>query len=185
MSFRNRLSFPVLLAAALMLAAAPANAGSSHKHDRHESRHYSKDYGKHHGKHYDKHHRKHYRKHHGKHYSKHQRKHYGKHYSKHQRKHHKAKHYRKHDYKKHGKHYGHRGYYGHRPHVARHAYGYPVYDYGYDTGAYYCGPCNHYFDSYDRLSHHVHGHHGVAVLALPSVILQASIGGGIGWAFGY
>jgi hypothetical protein len=154
MSLRTRLSFPLLLAAALMLAAAPASANSWRKHDQHRSKHYSKHDGKHYGgshhgsKHYQKH-RKHYRKH---------RKHYDK------------------------KHHGHVGY---RPVVVRHAHGYPVYHYGHDSGAYYCGPCNHYFDSYGHLSHHVHGHHGVAVVTLPSVIFQASIGAGVGWAFGY
>jgi hypothetical protein len=145
----------VLLAAALMLAAAPVSANSWRKHDGNHSKHYSKQHdGQSHYK--AKHHRKHYKKHHGKHYSK----------------------------KHHRRHHGHGGY-GHGSYVTRHAYGYPVHHYGYDSGAYYCGPCRHYFDSYDHLSHHVHGHHGVAVLALPSVILQASIGGGIGWVFGY
>ena len=57
-----------------------------------------------------------------------------------------------------------------------------VYHHGY---SYYCSPCSHYFGSYDHLSHHVHHLHGIAVLELPSLIVEASIGGGVGWVFGY
>jgi len=70
------------------------------------------------------------------------------------------------------------------PHyVEHHSHAYPVYHYA-DPEAYYCGPCGHHFDSYEHLSYHVHEHHHIAVLALPTVIFQASIGGGVGWVFG-
>jgi hypothetical protein len=77
---------------------------------------------------------------------------------------------------------GHGGYYAPR-YVEYRAY--PVYHYAPAAPAYYCGPCGHHFDSYDHLSYHVHRHHHVAVLELPSVIFQASIGGGVGWVFGH
>ena len=126
MTLRTRRAFPLLFAAALLLAAAPASADSWRKHDKHHHKH--------------------------------------------------AKH--------HWKHHGGRGYgYGHGPRVVvQHAYGYPVYHYG-DAPSFYCGPCSHYFESYDHLSYHVHHHHHVAAIALPTVIFQASIGGG--WVFGH
>ena len=67
--------------------------------------------------------------------------------------------------------------------VERHVYAYPVYHHE-EGPAYYCGPCGHHFDSYDDLSYHVHRHHHIAVLELPSVIFEASIDGGVGWVFG-
>jgi hypothetical protein len=76
---------------------------------------------------------------------------------------------------------GHGVYYA-APRYVEHHYAYPVYHYA-PSPAYYCGPCGHYFGSYDLLSHHVHLHHHIAVLELPSVIFQASIGGGAGWVF--
>lgn len=165
MKLRTRLSIPVLLAAALMLAAAPAGANGWRKHDGHSSKHYGNHGGKHHGKHYGTYSGGHHYK------AKYHRKHHKHHYKKHYRKHHGHGH--------HGRSYGH----GH--YVDRHAYGYPVHHYGHGGSAYYCGPCSHYFDSYDHLSSHVHHHHGIAVLALPTVIFQASFGAGVGWVFGY
>jgi Ni/Co efflux regulator RcnB len=91
--------------------------------------------------------------------------HHERHYDRHEHRHHRGC---GHD------HYG----YGYAP---RHAgYAYPVYRHG----GYYCGPCSGHFSSYDHLAHHVHLHHHVAAIALPSVIFQASIGGGVGWVFG-
>jgi hypothetical protein len=99
---------------------------------------------------------------------------------KHHKRHHKhAKHHWKHDHRHH--HGGHGRYYAPRV-VVNHVHGYPVRHYGHGP-AYYCGPCSHYFDSYDHLSHHVHDHHHVAAIHLPAVIFQASIGGGVGWVF--
>ena len=93
---------------------------------------------------------------------------------------HHERHYDRHEHRHHrGCGHGHYGYgYGYAP---RHAdYAYPVYRHG----GYYCGPCSGHFSSYDHLAHHVHLHHHVAAIALPSVIFQASIGGGVGWVFG-
>jgi hypothetical protein len=73
--------------------------------------------------------------------------------------------------------YGHGGGHGHGYYPVRHYAPAPV--------PYYCDPCSDYFDSYDALSHHVHHHHHVAVLQLPFVIFQASIGGGVGFVFGH
>lgn len=104
------------------------------------------------------------------------------------RKHHKHHHkHAKHHWKHHGGHRhhdggGHGGYYA-PSYVVRHSYGYPVYHHA--PQSYYCGPCSHYFESYDHLSHHVHHHHHIAAIELPSVIFQASIGGGVGWVFGH
>ena len=96
------------------------------------------------------------------------------------------KHHRKHHHEHHRHHHGcGHGSYDAPSYVVRHSYGYPVYHHGYGPEAYYCGPCGNHFDSYDDLSYHVHDHHHVAVLELPSVIFQASIGGGIGWVFGH
>ena len=97
-----------------------------------------------------------------------------------------------HKWKHHNGHHGHRhdrgcrhgDYYAPR-YVEQHAYAYPVYHYDHGPQAYYCGPCSHHFDSYDDLSYHVHRHHHIAVIELPSVIFEASIGGGIGWVFGH
>jgi hypothetical protein len=93
----------------------------------------------------------------------------------------------------HGRHGGHG--HGHRHHhgcghgghgnkyvVKNNYYGYPVHDYGYEPG-YYCGRCSHAFESYHALSFHVHHQHHVAAIELPFVILQASIGGGMGWVY--
>lgn len=104
----------------------------------------------------------------------------------------------KHHWKNHGGHHGHGGHHRHHsgcghgggygyyaPVIVEHSYAYPVYNYGYGPERYYCGPCAHYFDSYDHLSHHVHVHHAIAAIQLPAVIFQASIGGGVGWVFGY
>ena len=77
---------------------------------------------------------------------------------------------------------GHGDYYAPR-YVEHRVHAYPVYYYD-AAPAYYCGPCGYHFDSYDDLSYHVHHHHHVAVLELPSLIFQASIGGGVGWVFG-
>ena len=99
---------------------------------------------------------------------------------------HKWKHHKGH----HGHHHrhdhgcGHGNYYAPR-YVEHHDYGYPVYHYAPRREAYYCGPCSHRFDSYDDLSYHVHRQHQIAVFELPSVIFQASIGGGVGWVFGH
>lgn len=104
------------------------------------------------------------------------------------RKHHEHHHGHAKHHHEHGKHHWkHRGGHDHGPrYVVRHAYGYPVYHYGHGHGpSFYCGPCSHYFESYDHLSHHVHHHHHVAAIELPSVIFQASIGGGVGWVFGH
>src|SRR5262245_30474845 len=102
-----------------------------------------------------------------------------------------------HHWKNHGGHHGHGGHHRHHhgcghggggyyaPVIVEHSYAYPVYQYGYGPERYYCGPCAHYFDSYDHLSHHVHVHHAIAAIQLPAVIFQASIGGGVGWVFGY
>ena len=79
---------------------------------------------------------------------------------------------------------GHGDYYAPR-YVEHHYREYPVYEYGHGPEAYYCGPCGHHFDSYDDLSYHVHRQHQIAVFELPSVIFQASIGGGVGWVFGH
>ena len=97
------------------------------------------------------------------------------------KKHHKHHHKHHHGHRHHHG-FGHGGYYA-PSYVVRHSYGYPVYHYAPES--YYCGPCSHYFDSYDHLSHHVHHDHHVAVIQLPSVIFQASIGGGVGWVFGH
>jgi hypothetical protein len=103
---------------------------------------------------------------------------------------HPGKHHRKHygHYRGHGHHHhpgcGHGGYYAPRYVVRNHFHGYPVYRHDYAPAA-YCGPCGNYFDSYDDLSYHVHHHHHIAVLQLPFVIFQASIGGGAGWVFGH
>jgi hypothetical protein len=129
MSLRTRRALPLLFAAALLLAAAPAGADSWRKHHKHHHKHAG-----------------HHWKHHGG--------------------------------------YGHGGYYAPRV-VVRHSYGYPVYHYDHGPESYYCGPCSHYFESYDHLSHHVHQHHHIAAIELPSVIFQASIGGGVGWVFGH
>ena len=59
---------------------------------------------------------------------------------------------------------------------------YPVYYHGYRAEPFFCGPCSHHFSSYDDLSYHVHHRHGVAVLALPSVIIHAAR---VGWYFDY
>ena len=96
----------------------------------------------------------------------------------------------KHHYKHHGGHHhrhhdgcGHGGWHG--PRIVKHHYhGYPVHHYGYAPAA-YCGPCGHHFASYDLLSHHVHHHHHIAAIELPSVIFQASVGGGVGWVYDY
>ena len=94
---------------------------------------------------------------------------------KHWRKHHKH-HHRHHDGCGHGGHWA--------PRYVEHHYArpYPVYHHGYG-GAAYCGPCGNYFDSYDHLSHHVHHQHHVAVLQLPFVLFEASVGGGGGWVY--
>jgi hypothetical protein len=126
MSHHTRRALPLLIAAALLLAAAPASADGWRKHHKHHWKH-----ARHHWKH----------------------------------------------------HHGHGGYYAPRV-VVRHSYGYPVYHYGYGPERYYCGPCSHYFESYDHLSYHVHHHHHIAAIELPSLIFQASIGGGVGWVFG-
>jgi len=93
-------------------------------------------------------------------------------------------HYWHRDHRGHHRHHhrcGHRGWYG--PRVVKHKYyGYPVHHYGYAPAA-FCGPCGHYFASYDHLSHHVHHHHHIAVIELPFVIFQASLGGGVGWIY--
>jgi hypothetical protein len=95
-------------------------------------------------------------------------------------------HHAKHHGGHHGHHRHHHGHGGHGPRIVvkNHYRGYPVhhYDYGH-APAFYCGPCSHHFGSYDALSHHVHHHHHIAAIALPSVIFQASIGGGVGWVF--
>jgi hypothetical protein len=93
-----------------------------------------------------------------------------KHHSKHHGGHH--RHYRSH---------GHGDWHAPRLVIKNHYHGYPVHYY--DSPAYYCGPCSHHFDSYDALSYHVHHHHHIAAIALPTVIFQASIGGGVGWVF--
>lgn len=134
MSLRIRRALPLLFAAALLLAAAPASADGWRKHHKHHQKH-----AKHHWKHHGGHHR-----------------------------HHDG--------------CGHGGYYA-PSYVARHSYGYPVYYHAPER--YYCGPCSHYFESYDHLSHHVHHHHHIAAIELPSLIFQASIGGGVGWVFGH
>jgi hypothetical protein len=85
----------------------------------------------------------------------------------------------------HGGHGGHGGYYAPRYVVKNHYHGYPVHYYDRGPESYYCGPCSDHFDSYDDLSYHVHRRHHVAVLQLPFVIFQASIGGGVGWVFGH
>lgn len=83
----------------------------------------------------------------------------------------------------HHKHHHGCGHGGHwAPRYVEHHYAYPVYHYA-PSPSYYCGPCGHYFGSYDHLSHHVHRHHHIAVFELPRVIFQASIGGGAGWVF--
>ena len=146
MSLHSRFALPLSLAAALLLAAAPASADSWKKHHKHHHKH-----AKHHWKHGGGHGG------HG---------HHGGH--------------RHHD----GcGHHGYGGYYAPSYVVEHHSYGYPVYHY--PAERYYCGPCSHYFGSYDLLSHHVHHQHAIAVVAVPSVIFQASIGGGAGWVFGY
>ena len=99
---------------------------------------------------------KHHKRHHG---------HHGHHERNHHRHHHGC---------------GHGGYYAPR-YVEHHSYAYPVYHYGPPQA--YCGPCGSHFDSYDHLSYHVHRHHHIAMLELPSVIFQASIGSGVGWVF--
>lgn len=132
MSLRTRRALPLLFAAALLLAAAPASADNWRKHHKHHHKH-AKQHWKHHGG---------------------------------------PRH-----------HHGHRSHYAPRI-VVKHSYGYPVYHYDHGP-SYYCGPCSHYFASYDHLSHHVHHNHHVASIHLPSVIFQASIGGGVGWVFGH
>ena len=99
----------------------------------------------------------------------------------HKRKHHKGHHGYQH---RHDRGCGHGDYYAPR-YVERRHYSHPVYHYAPGPEAYYCGPCGHHFDSYDRLSYHVHHDHHIAVFELPSVIFQASIGGGVGWVFGH
>ncbi len=94
-------------------------------------------------------------------------------------------HWRRHHHKHHHRHHhgcGHGGYYA--PRYVEHQYrGYPVYHHGQGPRSYYCGPCSHHFDSYDDLSYHVHQHHSIAVLQLPFVLFEASIGGGVGWVY--
>ena len=91
------------------------------------------------------------------------------------------------------RHYGHyhHGGYGHGDvyyaprYVVRPAYGYPVYTHGYGPEAFFCGPCSHPFGSYDELSYHVHHHHRIAVIELPSVIIHGRLGAGVGWFFDF
>jgi hypothetical protein len=151
---RSRFAVPLALAAALLVPAAPAAADDDDDRGRGHRRHHYR--GHDHDRGHDRHHdRGHYR---------------------------------------HSEHYRHGGGHGHRhhsgcghgwrgPRVVKHKYyGYPVHHYGYAPAA-YCGPCGHHFASYDVLSHHVHHHHHIAAIALPSVIFQASIGGGVGWVY--
>jgi hypothetical protein len=42
--------------------------------------------------------------------------------------------------------------------------------------AYYCRPCHHYYRSYDGFCDHVHRHHHVPRLHLPSVFFETSFG---------
>ena len=155
MSLRTRRALPLLFSTALLLAAAPVSADDDRGH---RGRHYKhSDHGRHHGKHYGRHHGGRNHGHRG--------------------------HYRHHDHHRHHDGCGHGGYYA--PHyVVNHSYGYPVHHYA-APELYYCNPCSYYFDSYDLLYSHVHHHHHVAAIQLPSLIFQASIGGGFGWVFGH
>ncbi len=92
---------------------------------------------------------------------------------------------RRHHYGNHHRHHhgcGH-GHYSAPRYVEHHYRGYPTYHHGYGPRAHYCGPCSRHFDSYDDLSYHVHHHHSIAVLQLPFVLFEASIGGGVGWVY--
>jgi len=157
MSLRTRRALPLLVAGALLLGAAPASADDDRRHRGRHHKHYSHKYSGHGG----------HGKHHGKHW-----KHYGKHHGGHGHRHHR------------GCGHGHGGYYYAPSYVVGHSYGYPVHHYG-APELYFCNPCSYYFDSYDLLYSHVHHHHHIAAIQLPSLIFQASIGGGFGWVFGH
>jgi hypothetical protein len=103
------------------------------------------------------------------------------------------KHYRHHkhhkDHDRHGgRHYGgsYQHGYRHAPRVYFHGdscddHGHGGY-YGYRAARYHCGPCSHYFGSYDALHVHVHHAHHVPLFRLPHVIVQTSFGFGFpGW----
>jgi hypothetical protein len=82
-------------------------------------------------------------------------------------------HYKRHHRHRHGKHYGYRsgirygrGYgvrYGHRQHAVGH----------------YCSVCHYYYPSIQLFYNHVHYQHGVAMVDIPHVIVQADFG----WVF--
>lgn len=96
---------------------------------------------------------------------------------KHHHKHH-GKHHRKHD--GHGwRDYGHgwrgdhRGWYGGHRHHHHRGHDYPA---PWAFGVYLDGPCGHTYESWHHFSHHVHHHHGVAVVDLPGLLVETSFG---------
>jgi hypothetical protein len=158
MSLRTRRALPLLVAGALLFGAAPASADDDdRRHRGRHHKHYSHKYSGHGG-------------------------HPGNHWKHHGRHHGRGHGHRHHHGCGHG--YGHGEYYYAPRVVVEHAYGYPVHHYG-APDVYFCNPCSYYFDSYDLLYSHVHHHHHIAAIQLPSLIFQASIGGGFGWVFGH